>query len=432
MEKKSSGKMRYAIILIVVAVVLAAGLFVKMKFFGGSSQDSSSIITVGRGTIENLVTATGTLQPRDYVDVGAQVSGQLTKIHVEIGQYVKKGQLLAEIDPTLFKADVDVRRAQVRYQKAQLQDIDAKLALAETQVKRQHSLFKDSATTEEQVQDADTNLVSVRAQKEMLKAQIEQTEYSLRSDEAKLNYAMIYAPMDGTVVSITARQGQTLNANQQAPTILQIADLTTMRVQTEVSEADVSKLKTGMSAYFTTLGSKARRWSGVLQRLEPTPTVENNVVLYNAVFDVNNANSELLPQMTAQVSFVSASVEDVLVIPAGAIKNTMSERKKGAEGGERRRRNGGEAGSGAGTQPRQEQTRGEVTVLTESGTTEIRFIKTGLTNRIMTEVLSGLEEGEKLVLHRDISSENGQKAQNGNTQNRALGNGMPSGMPRMR
>src|SRR5690606_29307336 len=159
---------------------------------------------------------------------------------------------------------------------------------------RQQNLMAADATTKESLQQAEAALVSAQAQLEALKAQIDQTESSLRADEANLGYARIYAPMAGTVVSISARQGQTLNATQQAPTVLRIADLRTMTVQTQVSEADVTKLREGMPVYFTTLGSQGQRWYSTLRKIEPTPTVTNNVVLYNALFDVPNRNGQLM------------------------------------------------------------------------------------------------------------------------------------------
>ncbi len=282
------------------------------------------VTTIERGDIEDLVTATGTVQPLEYVDVGAQVSGQLKKLHVEIGSVVKEGDLLAEIDPTVLRATVDARRAGLRNQIASKKNQEAQLALAEIQYTRQKNLFAEDATTRESLQTAETTLRSARAQIEAIQAQIEQTESTLRADEANLNYAKIYAPMSGTVVSVTARQGQTLNANQSAPTILRVADLSTMTVQTQVSEAEVGKLRKDMEVYFTTLGSQGRRWYGKLRKLEPTPTVTNNVVLYNALFDVPNRNQALLPNMTTQVFFIASSAKDALLVPTAAVTLTRA------------------------------------------------------------------------------------------------------------
>jgi macrolide-specific efflux system membrane fusion protein len=370
---------RLLVSLLLLAALGAAGLLAWSYFFAAAAGPEQNLAAVQRGDIEEVVTATGMLQPRDYVDVGAQVSGQLRKIHVDVGSEVKEGDLLAEIDPTLFRARVDASRAQLRYQRAQLQDREAQLALAQIQHRRQQNLLAEEATTVEALQNAEAELKSARAQIEMLKAQIDQTESSLRADEANLNYAHIYAPMAGTVVSITARQGQTLNANQQAPIILRIADLSTMTVQTQVSEADVSRLRLGMEAYFTTLGSQERRWYGKLHRIEPTPTVQNNVVLYNALFDVDNPNRALMTQMTAQVFFVVAEAKDALLLPMSAL--SMQPRRPAA-------------GNGNGTNSTRRAT---VQVVAADGAIAPREVEVGVSNRIQAQILTGLKEGERVV-----------------------------------
>ena len=220
---------------IVVAGLLAAAAAAGAWHWHGDRQASRNaaaplLAQAQRGDVEDLVSATGTLQPRDYVDVGAQVSGQLEKIHVEVGSVVAEGDLLAEIDSTLYRARVDATRASLENQRAQMLDRQAQLDLATLNYKRQKNLMAAEATTAEQLQTAEATLRSAKAQLAALQAQIRQSESTLRAEEAQLNYAKIYAPMSGTVVSITARQGQTLNTNQQAPVILQIADLSTMTV----------------------------------------------------------------------------------------------------------------------------------------------------------------------------------------------------------
>src|SRR5690606_23633523 len=152
------------------------------------------------------------------------------------------------------------------------------------------------------------------------KSQIEQTESSLKGDEVTLSYTNIYAPISGTVVQLLAKQGQTLNANQITPIILRIADLSTMTVWTQVSEADIPKLELGMPAYFTILGNPDQRWSGTLRQILPTPEIINNVVLYTALFDVPNPDHKLMTQMSAQVFFVSASAQDVVIAPVSALR----------------------------------------------------------------------------------------------------------------
>jgi len=429
--------------LLIVAALVALALIV-WSWAGEDSEKISYISApVVRGDIENLVTATGRLQPREYVDVGAQVSGQLQVLHVEVGSEVKEGDLLAEIDATVYLAKVDATRAQLRNQRAQLVDNRAQLKLAEINFKRQKNLQKEDATTQESVELAEASLLSAQAQIEALQAQIEQIESSLRAEEANLEFARIYAPMAGTVVSITARQGQTLNTNQSAPTLMQIADLSTMTVQAQVSEADIGKLKREMSVYFTTLGGEGRRWYSKLDRIEPTPTVLNNVVLYNALFDVPNPNRQLMTQMTTQVFFITAQARNTLLIPMSALN--FKPRVARAEGKPQENRNHNSASaeqvsSGKSTQANdpsgknhdkvllsndkestgdrnpdsdrisdkssdknkdrnreQRANRASVKVINANGEIEERAVTVGVTNRVQAEILSGLTEGETVI-----------------------------------
>ena len=350
-------------------IVLASAAGAYYVYVYSVTDDEVSYVTVSKGSIENIVTATGRLQPRNFVDVGAQVSGQLIEILVDVGDQVEEGQLLAEIDSTVYRANVDGTRAQLRNLEAQMQDRKAQLELAEIQLRRQRQLVSNRMTSEESLQIAEASQRSAAAQVQALAAQIDQTSSTLRAEEARLNYSQIFAPMSGTVVSIVARQGQTINATQQAPTIMQIADLSVMTVQAQVSEADVSRLSTGMEAYFTTLGNQSRRWSGQLRRIEPTPQVENNVVLFNALFDVDNHQMALLPQMTAQVFFIVDKVDDVLMLPVNAISGSSS-------------RQGGVA---------------KVKLLLPDGSIEEREVITGLSNRVQIEIKEGLSLEDQVV-----------------------------------
>ena len=394
-------------LLILVPALLAGAWYAWPQVFGKRDPLTGyQFSTVQRGDIEDVVTATGTLQPRDYVDVGAQVSGQLRKIHVEVGDTVNAGDLLAEIDPTVYRARVDASRAQLKNLRAQLKDREAQLALAQIQLRRQRALMAEDATTKESLQTAEASAKSAEAQLEAVRAQIEQIESTLRGDEASLQYARILSPMAGTVVSITARQGQTLNTNQQAPVVMRIADLSTMTVQTQVSEADVSRLKLGMEAYFTTLGGSGKRWQGKLEKIEPTPTVTNNVVLYNALFDVLNPDGLLMTQMTAQVFFIVSQAKDVLLVPMAALTQGAPRAPQLSPPASPGSGNGAGRGMGAGasqgrsggaatasTGPRQ----GTVKVADERGGVQERKIELGVSNRVQTQVLSGLAEGERVV-----------------------------------
>jgi macrolide-specific efflux system membrane fusion protein len=353
--------------LFLLGLILVSGIGAWFVWANPGGQDEAPATAVAqRGDLEDTVTATGTLQPRDYVDVGTQVSGQVKKLHVTIGSRVEKGTLLAELDPTVYNARVDATQAQLRNQEAQLAERQAGLRLAEQKLRRQLNMMREQATTAEALQVAEAELESARAQVGSIKAQIQQTRSTLRADQANLAYTKIHAPMSGTVVSENAKEGQTLNANQQAPIVVRIAELSVMTVQTQVSEADVSRLRIGMPVYFTTLGSDGKRWEGTLRQVNPTPEVVSNVVLYNALFDVPNPDGALMTQMTAQVFFVVATAKDAVLVPAAAVR-------RAADG------------------------RASVRVVGTEGKLEIREVKPGLSNRVYTQVLSGLEPGERVA-----------------------------------
>jgi macrolide-specific efflux system membrane fusion protein len=393
-----------AIATAVAALLAVGGYFAWQTWFAGGDGEEAVVTAVAvRGNLEDTVTATGTLQPKDFVDVGTQVSGQLRELHVEVGAVVKKGQLLAEIDPSVYQSKVDAARAQMLNQQSQLAERQAQLALAEAQFRRQQNLAREDATSTDAVQTAEAGQKAAAAQVNSMHAQIQQTQSTLRGDEANLGYTKIHAPIAGTVVSQAAKEGQTLNANQQAPIVMRIADLSVMTVQAQVSEADVSKLRIGMDVYFTTLGGNARRHYGKLRQIPPTPTVVNNVVLYDALFDVENPDQALLPQMTAQVFFVAASARNAVIVPLTALKpvprdgQPRGERKRGERkaGGERK---GGERSAGA--DPRGQFAGGNalVSVVDDAGKVTDREVKVGVMNRVSAQIVSGLEPGEKVVV----------------------------------
>jgi macrolide-specific efflux system membrane fusion protein len=332
---------------------------------------------VSQGDVENTISALGRLQPRDFVDVGAQVSGQLERLDVRVGQKVEKGQVLAEIDPTVMTAKVESSRAQIRALQAQLQEQIAEKDLAEQQYQRQRRLMRDNATSADALETAQAALKTARARVSRLSADIDRQTSTLKADEATLGYTRIYAPIAGTVVSIAAQQGQTLNAAHQIPVILRIADLSGMTVRTQVSEADVGKLEPGMEVYFTTLGNRRQRWRSKLRQILPAPEVVNNVVLYTALFDVDNAGGELMAEMSAQVFFVLARADGVLTVPVSAL------------------RRGEERGSYT------------VSVVGDDDSIEERAVRIGVRNRIRAEVVSGLKAGERVIAGRGRDATSG-------------------------
>ena len=351
---------------LVAVLLLAGGGWWFASRDAGDDAPPPLAVAVVRGDVENTISAGGTIEPSTYVDVGAQASGQLQKIHVEVGHAVAVGDLLAEIDATVQINKVDQGRAQLRATEAQRDATEAQLTLARANAARQERLLAAEATSQAEYDSAMTALVSARTQLVVLESQIEQSRASLASDEAELGYTRIYAPVSGTVVSIDRSEGETLNVRQQTPTVLRIADLSTMSVHADVSEADVGDLTVGTPVYFTTLGGGERRWEGSVEQILPTPKTENNVVLYPVIFDVANDDGALLPDMTAKVFFVISAVRDVLKIPVGAVRD---------------RRDG----------------TATVQVIGAEGSLEDRTVRLGLVSRISAEVVSGLEAGEEVV-----------------------------------
>ncbi len=349
-------------------------------------RDTLTTVAVTRGTIENSVTALGTLQPRRYVDVGAQASGQIRKIHVEAGDQVQEGQLLVEIDPSTQKAKLDASRYAIENLKAQFREQQAQHALARQKYQRQQRLVAGNATREEDVQTAKAQLNATQARVDMFQAQILQAQASLRSDEAELGYTRIYAPMSGTVVAVDARVGQTLNAQQQTPLILRIAKLSPMTVWAEVSEADIGHVKPGMTAYFTTLSGGNRRWASTVRQILPIPpkplsetqgsgspngfgkSGTGRVVLYTVLLDVDNSDNALMAEMTTQVFFVAGQAKDTLTAPVAALLGNGSTDKQIAR------------------------------VVLPNGRIEEREVQLGLSDRLRVQVLGGLSEGDHLVI----------------------------------
>ena len=371
-------------LLIIPCLLLAAALAAWPLLTPG--RDAYDTVPVTRGDIESSVTALGTLQPRRYVDVGAQASGQIRKIHVEAGDQVQEGQLLVEIDPSTQKAKLDASRYAIENLKAQLQEQKAQHELARQKYQRQQRLAAGNATREEDVQTAKAELSATQARMDMFQAQILQAQASLRSDEAELGYTRIYAPMTGTVVAVDARVGQTLNAQQQTPLILRIAKLSPMTVWAEVSEADIGHVKPGMTAYFTTLSGGNRRWTSTVRQILPIPPKPLNetqgsgspnssnksgsgrVVLYTVLLDVDNSDNALMAEMTTQVFFVAGAVKDALTVPVAALQGTSSADRQIAR------------------------------VVAANGRIEEREVRLGISDRLRVEVLDGLHEGDHLLI----------------------------------
>lgn len=313
-------------IFLILAALVGGGAWYYGQQEAAKVDPNFNFVAAKRGDIEEVVTAQGKLEPKEYVDVGAQVSGQLKKLHVEIGDDVKKGQLLAEIDPKIFQTKVDASRAELKTLEAQLLQQQAQVILAKQVNQRNERLIKSKAISTEALEDSQTNLKVAIAGEASLKAQVEAARSTLEGNETSLSYAQIYAPMDGTITTQPAREGQTLNANQTAPLIMQVANLDVMTVRAQVAEADVMRLNPDMPIYFTTLGSTERRWQGKVRQILPSPEIINDVVLYNALVDVENKDRQLMNGMSTQMFFVLGNSENVLLVPVTALGKRLSDK----------------------------------------------------------------------------------------------------------
>ncbi|MBR7652024.1 efflux RND transporter periplasmic adaptor subunit [Brucella oryzae] len=358
----------------VAAIVAGAGWYFYGSGEAGSQKTSYLAETVTRGDIENAITAVGTLSALRSINVGAQVSGQLKSVKVEVGDQVKQGQLIAEIDPSPFEKKVEIASAQLDNLKAQLLSKQAQLTLKKANAARQRSLLATRGVSQSTVDQADADLAIADADVKALGAQIRQQEAQLASDKVDLGYTKIYSPMEGTVVDQAAKEGETLNAVQSAPTIVTVADLKVMTVEAQVSEADIGRLKPGMPVYFTLLGQPEKRFTGTLRQIKPTPATENNVVLYYALFDVPNPTGELMINMSTQVYFILDAAKDVLIVPSSALNyKREGQNQKG-------------------------KPQISVKVVSANGTITERQVQIGVRNRVQTEIKSGLEEGDKVVV----------------------------------
>ncbi|MGZ2746855.1 macrolide transporter subunit MacA [Burkholderia stagnalis] len=365
------------------AVALVAGL--ALHFLAPDKRPEYLTAPVTRGDLENAVLATGALQAFRQVDVGAQVSGQLKTLKVKLGDKVTKGQWLAEIDPVISRNALRQARTSEESLLAQQRATAAQLKQTELAFRRQQAMLPDDATSREAFESARAALDVQRANLASLDAQIRAARIQIETAEANLGYTRIVAPIDGEVVAIVTQEGQTVIAQQQAPVILKLADLDTMTVKAQVSEADVIRVRPEQTAYFTILGDPDKRHYGKLRAIEPAPqnflesqgtlggmsgggSKSNAAVFYNALFEVPNAGHRLRISMTAQVNILLGSARNALSIPAAALGAKDKDGKYA------------------------------VRVLRADGTLDTRAVRTGINTNVKVEVLAGLKEGERVVI----------------------------------
>ncbi len=381
-------KLITGLIIIILLAILAA--FISKNFKKPPEYKTEKIT---RGSITETVTASGTVNPVVNISVGTQVSGTLKKLYVDFNSPVKKGQLLAEIDPSLFEAQVAQAQANLYNARANLQKIESITANDKKTYERNKSLYAQNFIARSEVDLAETTYNSDKAQIASAKAQIAQASAVLRNNSANLRYTKILSPVDGIVVSRSVDVGQTVAASFQTPTLFMVAqDLTKMQIDTNVAEADIGKIKTGQNVEYTLDGYPDTTFKGKVRQVRIAPTTVQNVVTYDVVIDVDNKDLKLKPGMTANVSIITANKDKVLIVPNSSLRFTP------ITGDEK---------------PKRYEQQG-IWILENDKPLRIK-VKTGISDGDNTEILSGkVTEGQQVI----VSLTNGARKRNGSTNPR--------------
>jgi macrolide-specific efflux system membrane fusion protein len=400
-------RLKAALPIFILAVVTIGGA---AAFALSSSTPAPTVLTapVTRANIESTVLATGTLKPSRLVAVGSQASGRITALKVAVGDTVKMGDLIAEIDSTTQDNALKTSKASLANVQAQRAERVAQLENARLTLERQTAIYEKQAGSRADLQTAESEVKVITAQIQALDAQITEAEVAVEMAQADVGYTRISAPMDGTVLAVVNQEGRTVNAAQSAPTIVVLGDLTRMTVRAEISEADITRVKAGQKVRFNVIGDRARTYDATLTMIEPAPesitedssvaasssstssssSSSSSAVYYIGVFDVANDDGRFRTYMSAEVNIILGSAVDALTIPSSALPET--------------------AATGA------SQVR-----VQKDGKIETRKVEIGLNNKITAEVKSGLEQGERVVIGE------------GAAQSSAAGGGRRGGPPRM-
>ena len=374
MKKKSK---RNLFLILFSSIVLAGIAF----YFYNQPEPAPSYATepVRRGNIENSVLANGMLHPSKLVSVGAQVSGQINTLAVQLGQEVKQGDLIAQIDSLAQQNSLKEAQASLNSINAQYKAKQAQIHQATLEFERQKRMLADRASSRGDYEAAEADLAIYKAELDQLKAEKQQAMISVDDAKLDLSYTTINAPMDGTVVYASVSEGQTVNANQSTPTIIELAKLDTMTVKAQISEADVIHVHPGQQTYFTILGSSHHRYKGVLRAIEPGPTLmdgddsdlsadDSDAIYYNGLFEVANPDHLLRIGMTAEVSIILDGADNALLVPSQILM------KKPGPGNHY-----------------------QVPVLINEQV-EYRDVEVGINNKVNAQILSGLNEGDQIVI----------------------------------
>ncbi len=383
------------VICLSLALVAAPSAYLLFSHFQAGKEIQYLTETVTRGDIYKTVNATGKVDAVELVTVGSQASGKILTLNAVIGQKVKKGELIAQIDPTTRQNDLDIARAMLDTYKTQLESRKVALKIAQTKYDRERLLKKTDATSRANLEDAENALAEARASLKEMESQIVQQQIAVNTAETNLGYTRIVAPLDGTVIAVPVKQGQTVNANQTTPTIAQIADLGKMEIKIEISEGDIPFVKKGMKVRYSLLSAPDTVYRAHISSIDPGDTTLSDAtsnalssssgsqsssslssasaIYYYAKARVDNPDSLLLLNMTTQNVIEIAHAANVLMLPSLVIQKSKGKRI--------------------------------VRVLKEGGDIEEREVETGLSNSVMTEIRSGVSEGEKVIAAQMTASE---------------------------
>ena len=381
-------------ILIILLILGVGGYFVYDKFFNIKDEKVEFITKKAKkGSFSKKVDATGEIFATELIDVGAQVSGQIKKLYVKLGDQVKKGDMIASIDSSTQQNSIDNKEAQLAIYKAQLESAKVSLNIAKTQFDRENALFSKNATSKQEFESAKNTYSANSAKIKELEAQIKQTNIELSTAKINLGYTKITAPRDGTVVSVQVEEGQTVNANQTTPTIVNIADLSHVKMKMQIAEGDITKIKVGTPVEYSILSEPTKKFQTTVSSIDPGLTTlsdgsygssssskssysssssSSSAVYYYAQSIVDNKDRILRIGMTTQNELLIANVEDAIIVPSIGIKKDEN---------------------------------GTFVYLLKDGKPVKTAVKTGIKDNLDTQIISGINEGDEIITSQGSSSE---------------------------
>ena len=367
-----------SLLLVLIIGGITAGIGYKYTI-GQQAKPSFITDTVKRGNLESVVLTNGVLYPSKLVNVGAQVSGLISKINVQLGDEIKQGELIAQIDNLTQQNALKEAEASLKSINAEFMAKKAQIKVATSEFKRKEKMLVANATSDSEYDIAESNLAVYQAELEQLIAEKEKSIISVDNAKLDLGYTAIESPIDGTVIYVSVEEGQTVNNNQGTPSIIELAQLDVMTIKAQVSEADIINVAAGQEAYFSILGATRKKFRGVLRAIEPGPTLlsgddsalkigDDEAIYYNALFEVKNPDKLLRFGMTAQVSIILDKAVDALLIPSQVLIEKPGRRPSY-----------------------------RVPVKIHDHI-EYRDVSVGINNKIYAQILSGLKEGEEIVI----------------------------------